>query len=320
MKKKLFLFIFILAYSIGYGQTNLVNNPSFETYDTCPDNLNQVNRAIGWNSVRPSPDYYNSCSNSSSDVSIPDNFVGFQYPASGNAYSGFEAKNGFLGAREYLGSQLISPLQIGTKYFISFKVNLSDFNYYCGINKLGILFSTNQYSNNNIAPICNCAQVYTNSIIVDSANWTMIKGSFVADSNYSFINIGNFFSDSLTDSIQLIGTLCFAYYYLDDVCVSTDSVYSYNYSWTEIKENTNLPTFSVFPNPAIDFVNFDLTSLQGTYTITIYDGYGREVFVSQIFDNPIEHVPIDNINSNILLIILKYKNKLFKYKIIKQKK
>lgn len=320
MKKKLFVFIFILAYSIGFGQTNLVYNPSFEMYDTCPDNFDQVNRAIGWNSVRPSPDYFNACASSFSDVSVPNNFVGYQYPASGNGYSGFEAKNGFLGAREYLGTQLLSPLQIGTKYFISFKVNLSDFNYYCGTNKLGALFSTIQYSNSNIALICNCAQVYTDSIIIDSTNWTTIKGSFIADSNYSFISIGNFFSDSLTDSLQLIGNLCFAYYYLDDICVSTDSNYSYNYSWTEINENSNLPIISVYPNPANDFVNLDLTSLHEPYTITIYDGFGREVFVSQILMNPIEHIPIDNINSNIFIFIIKYNNQLFKYKIIKQKK
>ncbi len=320
MKNILLVFCFVLYLSFLNAQTNLVPNPSFELYDTCVTSLSQI-RATGWASARPSPDYFNSCS-SSPDVSVPSNFWGYQYPASGNAYAGFAGKYGHVGVREYLGTQLINPLQVGTKYYISFKVSLStnvNAQNYCGINKLGVLFSTIHYSDSNLAPICNCAQVYTNNIITDTTNWTMIKGSFVADSNYSFISIGNFFTDLMIDSIQVTGNECVAYYYLDNICVSTDSVYSYNYVWTGIEDNINNHVISIYPNPATGQINIDASLLNEPYDIAIYDVLGREVFFKQKIKESIELIPIENINSDILFIQIKYKNKLINNKIIKIK-
>lgn len=210
MKKIVLIFIALLAFNFTIkAQTNLVPNPSFEIFDTCPDNLGQISRANGWFSSKPSPDYFNSCANSSDWSYVPSNYWGYQIPASGLGYAGFTAKVGQFNIREYLSIQLNNSLQIGAKYFVSMKVCLA-FNPnfgssdYCGINKLGALFSTNIYSDIENAPICNCPQFYSSSIISDTLNWTMIKGSFVADSIYKFINIGNFFTDSMTDSLQIL--------------------------------------------------------------------------------------------------------------------
>src|SRR5687768_6067831 len=78
---------FIFHSSFFISQTNLVQNPSFETYSSCPNNVAQVNYATGWNIYENTPDYFNFCG--SSGFSIPLNAFGYQYPANGNAYAGF---------------------------------------------------------------------------------------------------------------------------------------------------------------------------------------------------------------------------------------
>ena len=275
--KNLYFLLLISFSQFSFGQ-NLVPNPSFEIYDTCPSTLSQIDRAVGWNSVRPSPDYYNTCApTGGQSVHVPNNFFGYQYPASGNGYAGFAAKTGYFQSREYLGTALINPLQIGLKYFVSLKVSLStneNTGQFCGVNKLGVLFSTIHYSVTDSAPICNCAQVYTNTIITDTTNWTMIKGSFIADSGYSFISIGNFFDDALTDSTQIEGTSCVAYYYLDDICVSTDSAYSYNYIWTGINNIITDNLTKCYPNPFNNIINIEDLS-NNLKVFKLFDCYGR---------------------------------------------
>lgn len=278
--KKLFLVSFCLLAVMGKAQTNLVPNPSFELYDTCPDHLSQISRAIGWYSSSPSPDYFNLCGLPINGISVPFTAFGYRTAASGNAYSGEIVKAGGVNeSREIIGTQLITPLVIGTKYYVSFKVSLAGEAGYvkCGINKLGVLFSTLLYDDSSPVPICNCAQVYTNSIITDTLNWTRIKGSFVADSNYSYVNVGRFFSNPLTDSIQITGSNCNAYYFVDDCVVSTDSAYAYNYSYTGINELSGNETIEYFPNPARDWIAIRGNDIQ---SLTLCDVLGRIIYAN----------------------------------------
>lgn len=280
----------LLTCRICEGQ-NLVPNPSFEIYDTCPNGDDQIYRAIAWHSTRGTSDYFNSCAQSTAiNYSVPSNYYGYQYAASGNAYAGFSAKSGPFPYREYLGAQLISPLQSGIKYYASFKVCLTNAStiQYCGINKLGILFSTIHYDSINQAPICNCAQIYTDSIIIDSTNWTRIRGSFIADSNYSFINIGRFFDNAFTDSIQVTGNYCSSYYYVDDVCVSTDSAYAYNYTYTGIENIYQNNLLDCFPNPFYDKLNYQCKDNEQR-ELFLFDITGRNLlqkkFINSTFIN-----------------------------------
>jgi hypothetical protein len=262
-----------------HAQTNLVANPGFEIYDTCPNNLSQITRAVGWYSAKLSPDYFNSCTSASSWSAVPSNYWGYQSPVSGDAYSGYAASyGGDQSIKEFLGTQLVTPLQTNTKYFVSFKVcrsYKSSFMNDCSVNKLGVLFSTVQYSINSPAPICNCAQVYTDSIIQDTLNWTQILGSFIADSNYSYLNIGNFFTNALTDSIQTQGTFCNTYYYVDEVCVSDDSAFCADYS-IGINDYNQEIKISCFPNPTSDFVT--INSQEATFDqLKLYNLTGQVV-------------------------------------------
>jgi hypothetical protein len=264
MKQSYFFFLlfWFSSFSFLQSQTNLVPNPSFEIYDTCPNTESQIIRAVNWYAAKQTPDYFNSCApNIYPSFSVPNNIFGYCPAASGSAYCGIITRwalDNYYHA-EFTGCQLQAPLQTGVKYYLSLKTMRSGgANRYneCGINKIGMLFSTNQYSCTPTTPICNCAQFYTDSIITDTLSWTRIAGSFVADSNYSFINIGNFFIDGLEDSIMVRGVQCNAYYFFDDVCVSTDSVYAYTYSYnTNIGVNIlNDKLVKIYPNPVKDFL------------------------------------------------------------------
>jgi hypothetical protein len=68
-----------------HSQSNLVVNADVELYDTCPDNVGQISRAIGWWQYSISTvNYLNTCS-SNLTVTIP-SYWGHQLPHSGNGY------------------------------------------------------------------------------------------------------------------------------------------------------------------------------------------------------------------------------------------
>jgi len=290
MKKILYIFIQIIALNC-IGQ-NLVPNPSFEQYTICPDSWSELSNCLSWNSFSGSPDYYNECTPYQPPVGYyfgcPNNYMGFQYPHSGNAHIGvFTFFNQLLNQREFIGTQLLLPLSVGQKYFISFYVNLGGQGQATiASNKMGVKFSTVPYSFSNPTPINNIAHFYTDSIITDTAKWTKISGSFIADSAYSYIMIGNFFNDSLTDTLNLAPTNnVYAYYYLDDVCISTDSLYCEN--WLGVKEQSvNKEDVTIYPNPCTNKLNVQFNNVPNEYTtISILDITGKTIMQTQTTEN-----------------------------------
>jgi hypothetical protein len=63
--------------------------------------------------------------------------------------------------------------------------------------------------------------MYTTAIINDTADWTLVSGSFVADSAYQHIVLGNFFRNALTDTIPSEIGIVLAYYLIDSVNVTS---------------------------------------------------------------------------------------------------
>jgi len=222
--KLVLLIFYVLTYSCCIAQ-NLVYNGNFEDYTICPSSSGGVQNCVGWFSAASSPDYFNVCASSMAFL-VPNNSWGYQQPYDGNAYMGGATYFQNYAYREPVRGTLIESLVAGTTYYVSFKVSLAEMQSNCGSNKIGALFTTLQYTNlSNPAPIVNYAQVYTNDIITDTANWTTVSGTFVADSAYNYVMIGNFFDNSQTD-IHILGSQLnslYSYYYIDDVCVSTDA-------------------------------------------------------------------------------------------------
>ena len=136
--------IFLLSvYTTTLNGQNLVPNPSFEDTVNCPSSMSQIYNANHWNSSRFSPDYFNGCS--IGDVSVPSNVFGFQYPSDGNAYCGVGIYSDgvpYFNSHEFFGTNLNTPLIVGSKYLVSFKISLANYsNYAC--NNLGVKFTVN---------------------------------------------------------------------------------------------------------------------------------------------------------------------------------
>jgi hypothetical protein len=246
-----------------------------------------VASAIGWNSFSNTPDYNNACS-SYTNCSVPSNLAGYQYPHTGNAYCGVYTydKAGFY--REAIGGQLSAPLTVGQKYYVSFFTSLTikgPNNAYAS-NNIGAKFSTVAYNTTSVSnqiPINNIAQLKSYSIITDTSNWIQIMGSFIADSAYQYVALGNFFDDANTDTIRLGGGALpiEAYYFIDDVCVSTDSLYTA--TWTSVIENENEGGFvTVFPNPTSTGI-FTLTSANNTQieNAELFDVIGKQMLLKR---------------------------------------
>jgi hypothetical protein len=261
---------------------NLVPNPGFESYDTCPSQMGKIQYALNWMSFTKSPDYFNDCSNNLGTH----NPEGFQPAFEGQAYAG-ELMCGplsALNAREYFASKLDTRLVIGQKYYVSFRIALSDEvgGHNCACNGMGVRFTTFSINDpeGSTALINNSPQVYSSSIIDDSINWTLIKGSFVADSAYEYVCLGNFFDDSHTDTLHCVPGG--AYYYFDLICVSSDSLSCGLDRVNNLEDNHLI----IFPNPANTFLTI-AGLLKTPSDIQIIDILGRISNVKIISSNNI---------------------------------
>lgn len=283
MIKNLLILLFITGAKILNAQ-NLVLNPSFEDTVSCPNQINQVNRAAGWSSWAVTPDYFHDCANSTApNFGVPFNNRGFQIAHTGNAYAGLFTRAILTpNSREYIGGSLSTPLTPGNLYYVSFWVNHADTSILnIATNNIGLRFTTSAYNSFVFSDtLNNSPHIFTNNIITDTLNWVEVQGSFVADSVYTHFGIGNYFSDALTNSVILGGGLGgnYSYYLIDDVCVSAfagDCI-----SKTAVNEmNYNKP-ITIMPNPFKQ--SFKLTSNFGLHNskITIYDYSGNVLFIS----------------------------------------
>ena len=278
MKKILFLFFVFLIGSLQSFCQNLVPNPSFEDTASCPDNFGQVSRSFGWSSFGNTPDFFYSCSPDST-VGVPDNNLGHQFPETGNGYCGFLTYLPTDNYREYIGTQLIMRLEVGVKYYVSFSVSRANIQgYNAASNKMGILFSTVPYSEYVPAPVNNFDHIHSNAMVLDSVNWTRVSGSFIADSAYKYAIAGNFYDYVHTSTSS---TSMYSYYYIDDICVSRDSLPCFGIN--AIFENNLSNSISLFPNPTSTNLQLLISNWQSEkMQIEIFDVLGKINFTSSI--------------------------------------
>ncbi|NQX98673.1 MAG: T9SS type A sorting domain-containing protein [Flavobacteriales bacterium] len=306
-----FILLLITTFSISQ---NLVPNPSFENTNYCVSNGGDMGAVVGWEGYQASPDYFHTCS-PDPWFSVPNNWGGYQMPATGDAYCGIGTYNDFgtsTNTREFIGTFLSSPLVIGTKYYVSIKVNLSSDSFiqnYCATNNIGISFSTNP---SNPFTVTNNAKVYASNIITDTLGWTTVSGSFIADSTYWAVLVGNFFDDINTNTLIVNSNQdCFAYYLIDDVCVSTDSLTCFPIT-TSINVNSDKPTFSIYPNPAS--TKLKITTELPINRINIIDVTGK--LVKMIVQNK-KNIDITDLVSGIYFIQIFTEDKTLIQKFIK---
>ena len=140
MKYKITLF-FVFCLSIGIAQ-NLVINPSFEDFKSCPNLKGEFQENVkNWSTSHfGSTDYFNNCSQNLGE----ENYVGYQKARTGDAYVGVYAyAPGSY--REYIQGELKESLKKDSIYNVSFYVSLSDCSSHA-VNKISILFTDQKLS------------------------------------------------------------------------------------------------------------------------------------------------------------------------------
>jgi hypothetical protein len=280
--KHIVTFSFVSLFFLAANGQNLVPNPSFEEYTECPEGYPDLDGNLNdWMSFRGSPDYFHNCSS----LNGYQNNWGFQQPHSGAAYAGVITYSA-TGAmpplsREHLGIELLEQLSVGVKYHLSFYVSTAwdPVNMNIASNNIGGLFTTYEYSDPfSTEALTNHCIVWEESIISDTVNWVKVSGSFISDSAYNYLVIGNFFNDTNTDTVNLPTDLVInqtSFYYIDDVCLSTDSLFCQN--WTNVNEVRNQDGFAVYPNPSSDYIKITSKD-QGVRKVRIYNAVGRLVY------------------------------------------
>jgi len=312
----IFVFTINIINGILFAQVNLVPNPSFENVIQCPFSFGLEAYTSDWKSARETPDYYNSCA-TWWGTSIPTNLYGYQQAYAGNAYIGmltYRSDSSLY--TEAVSVQLTTPLSIGQTYYVSFRLNLTIDNFTesnTANNKIGIQFSTVSYSPSNPSPINNFAHVWSDSIITDTLNWSVIKSSFVADSNYSYLSLGNFFDKQFVDSV-VYGSNFGAYYYFDDVCVSTDSTLCYqNVGLNEYIQDLNM---SVYPNPVTNYLTIESSKYSIPYNVIIFNSLGQINYRGEMLYGA-NIINAEQFSNGLLTVEIQSENKISHYKLLK---
>ena len=243
MKTFLSLLIICCAFASTKAQVNFVKNGDFERYDTCPYQIDQLTLAKFWHPPFDSAfaypgEYNNACANVDWDHSchVPENTAFYQNAHSGDGLVGLtlyydktsppppvEAPFNF---RDYAQVRLYKNLSASKSYCVSFWVVKTE-SYCYAHNKIGAYLDNGAINSavdsagkeiTSVVP-----QVFTNSIIKDTMNWTKIEGSFVAKGTESMITIGNFSPNSAVDTsfsnCSPGGSFQYSYYLIDDVSV-----------------------------------------------------------------------------------------------------
>jgi hypothetical protein len=278
LKFILFTLVLSIAIHFSYAQ-NLVPNPSFETFTSCPTSGSQLSLATPWYGVSTnSSDYYNSCG--SGGANVPNGGGGnFQYARTGVAYAGIWAMQGFY--REYIQVKLNSALVHDSCYLVEFYCNASDLSEY-GIDKMAAALSTtaiNTTVGGAGSELAFTPQIISNQFLADTVNWMKVAGYYKASGGEQYITIGNFSSSAATDTIHIGGNLYGdSYYYIDDVSIT--KVAGCDTVGVGIQEySNNSLVFNIYPNPS------DGNLLQLHYTlqanekgkILVYDLSGKKL-------------------------------------------
>jgi len=228
--KKTFLISFLLSIVLVPYAQNLVPNPGFENYTSCPTTHGEVNLASPWISpTTGSSDYFNtcvgsSCSNISPWVCVPNNWLGTQMPHNGNAYAGFFIKwSSSTNYREYIQTPLLSPMVAEQYYEVSFYVSLADKAKFAS-NNLHVYFSNTPISRNDNSVFTCCTPQLSPGVnyIKEKLNWVRVSMCYQATGDEEYMTIGNFSLNNST-SLYYVGSDSYntknSYYYIDDVAI-----------------------------------------------------------------------------------------------------
>lgn len=266
-------------------QTNLVPNPDFHSYQTCPEKYTIVPKSYfvdDWTMpTGGTPDYFNVCSN---QAGVPGNWVGHINPRKGYGYVGLIAgrytdNNGNVSeVREYIQAELKEPLKANQTYYVRFFVSLAGYSKYA-LDGMAASFSDTLIDvTNYIKALPLPEHIYNPSgnFLQKKSQWVPVEGIYTANGTEQYIVIGNFRSDAATKekNTNTRSDLNCSYYLVDDVLVSEVTpqfVAQYNQS---IENESNVQVVKnemeiTSPDFNAILFDFDKTMVNGTYINTL---------------------------------------------------
>jgi len=274
--KILLLFIITLQCLNNCKGQNLVLNGNFENYLLCNG---VISNAPNWyNPTNASPDYLNAC-NTDLNYAVPYNVYGNQIAHSGVAYAFIAIALNWFHFREYISTPLTNPLIKDSLYCFEMYVSLADSSEY-GIDNLGVLFTNGPIDTTgqggyivNFTP-----QLSTTNIIINTMNWTLVKGSFIANGGEDHLTIGCFVPDDSVHYTVVGPSTLEAGYYIDDV-----SLYRCDTTHTDTSATDDVFIPNIFsPNGDL---NNDVLYVRShnlkDMKLCVYNRWGEMVFESK---------------------------------------
>jgi hypothetical protein len=292
--------------SISLFAQNLVPNGSFEEGTNCPSFFgNLEEECLFWyNSIlteseeeATTPEWFFDC-NEQNALNPPNVAFGYQEPADGFGYAGMSVFNELPTSppnyREIIGVELAQPLMQGQSYILMFKLarlflpqqGIASNNFGCKLTSYPH-FLTNSHA------VDNTSLFKIDSVITDTLNWLQVSFQFEADSNYSFIHFGNFYSDENTEFILDGDIGGFSYMILDDVSLNQTTLNS-----KDIKK----PNFQIGPNPVRDQIRITGLNAINYSSFRIYNSNGRLVKVVDKNDDKQSIIDVSSLPQGLYLL------------------
>ena len=319
MKSKL-KYIIILLIDFSYYKSNsqnLIMNGSFEnytnidcTYGGFTNNFPPNNHVVdNWYDLNSSDFFSSVCTNTYTGV--PENVFGESYAKNGNSYVGFILFQANGEMKEYIYQHLSTPLLAGKMYCLSFYVSRAD-GITHAIHGFGAHFSNttptlfNGYYSNKTPQIIN-----QNGFVTDTIGWTQIQGCYTAIGGEQYITIGNFNSNTNTDTLFVgsvnpePGAYKYAYYFIDDISLIDQSTVGIN----ELDKGKG---FEIYPNPnnGVMQLNYNITKVA---ELLITDITGR-VVNSYSLDETKKSIAVNeqSLHAGIYFYTIKQSNRILK--------
>ncbi len=288
-KKHFTLFLCLFGMASLFAQ-NLVKNPSFEAFSSCPKALGNFNDDVDYWSTPTSgsTDYFHSCSEA---MGTPKNFNGTQPADFGEGYAGlyFYAPKDY---REYLQAELETPLVKDKTYRVSFYVSLaerSDF----AVKEFGILFSkdrieipikkelSKKHLYKETANKYTFMEVGYSNFYSDTKDWIQVYTQFTAKGTERFMTLGNFKNNARTRLFKTKKSAQQgAYYYIDMVMVEglndASTLSNGLPSDKKVQDSFELEKTHVFDNLLFEFDRFRLQDSSKKEINSLYNHLTKE--------------------------------------------
>jgi gliding motility-associated-like protein len=214
-------FVLLLASTLSVGALAQIPNPGFESFNGMPNNVGQFYLADGWTnagSLTSTPDYYHYFGSLGGD--IPETPVAIVNSWEGNAVMGFVACGvAHTNFREYISTELATPLVVGTQYLVSFRLTNGDITSLSasglGASHIGVAFTENAPQQMGNDPLEITPQFYIDTVMY-SREWKHVDFIFTATEAQKYMTVGIFGNDDGKIIEVREGNPQFGYYFVDD--------------------------------------------------------------------------------------------------------